>query len=316
MSIGLHTIKKTLIWIKNECIRPYYALRMSPGVWKRLNRAPIQAYARHRAKASPLTEEQARVIRELDEKGVAVTSLEGLGFPSDLLGRLQTYTEQIRPQATLNKKKTFWLKLWDTIPALDLDNPFVPVCLAPGILDVVNGYVGQFSKFFYYSLHVTLPVTAGEEPRNSQNWHRDPEDKKMCKFFIYLNDVDETSGPFMYVQKSNIGGRWRDLYPQRPPAGSYPPIGGVDAVVPKEDILVCTGKAGTVIFADTSGFHKGGYATAKERIMFMAGYITKASPRGVFYTYGPGCSEALAQMDEPARFAAMGHRIDPTGEMY
>ena len=138
----------------------------------------------------------------------------------------------------------------------------------------------------------------------------------MCKFFIYLNDVDETSGPFTYVKGSNLGGRWRNVYPQRPPMGSYPLAGAVDAVVSATDVRPCTGKAGTVIFADTSGLHKGGYATAKERIMFMAGFITSASQRGVFYTYGPDISEAMANMDEQARFAALGHRIDGTGLGY
>jgi hypothetical protein len=316
MLMILQRARRALIWLKNECIRPYYGLRMSKIGWNYLNRKSISTYLQYRSTAAPLTPERARVIRELESNGVAITTLEDLGFPPDLLEKLQAYTESLRPNASVNKKKTFWLKLWDTIPVLDFHNPFVSVCLSPGILDVVNGYLGLFSKFYYYSLHITKPVLPGEEPRNSQNWHRDPEDKKMCKFFIYLNDVDEASGPFMYVQGSNIGGKWRGLYPQRPPAGRYPPIGRIEEVVPKTDLRVCTGKAGTVIFADTSGFHKGGYATEKERIMFMAGYISKASPRGVFYTYGSDSMKNLSGMEEPARIAAMGNRVDATGEMH
>lgn len=301
--------------MKNECLRPYYLFRMSAGVWSILNRRAIRAYERYcREKSFPKSYTQ--IVQDLKTYGIAITSLEELGFSAEILERLQRYTDEKRPLATINAKKTFWLKLWETVPALDFSNPFVSVCLSTNILDVVNGYLGLFAKFYYYSLHVTLPMTPGEAPRNSQNWHRDPEDKRMCKFFIYLNDVDEKSGPFMYVQGSQFGGKWRSLYPQRPPAGRYADPGGVEAIVPPEDIRTCIGKAGTVIFADTSGLHKGGYATEHERVMFMAGYITHASPRGVFYTYGAGAIDELERINDPGRFAALGNRLDATGEMH
>ena len=38
--------------------------------------------------------------------------------------------------------------------------------------------------------------------------------------------------------------------------------------VPKNDIRVCTGRAGTVVFCDTTTLHRGGYATKSERTMF------------------------------------------------
>ena len=47
----------------------------------------------------------------------------------------------------------------------------------------------------------------------------------MCKVFIYLSDVDETAGPFIYVKGSAMRGTnpaYRTLFPQKKPLGSYP----------------------------------------------------------------------------------------------
>jgi hypothetical protein len=40
---------------------------------------------------------------------------------------------------------------------------------------------------------------------------------------------------------------------------------------------VCTGKKGTIIFADTRGFHKGGEARTRDRLMYNAMYTSPAS---------------------------------------
>jgi hypothetical protein len=99
----------------------------------------------------------------------------------------------------------------------------------------------------------------------------------MCKMFVYLSDVTEGAGPFVYVRGSQRGGKWRSLFPQRPGKGYYPPDGTVDALIPRGEREACLGRAGTVIFADTSGLHKGGFARDTERLMFTAGYCSSAA---------------------------------------
>lgn len=148
------------------------------------------------------------------------------------------------------------------------------------ILDIVNSYFGAWSKFYYLTLNLTKPMLKSAVPVMSQNWHRDPEDKKTRKVFIYLNDVQENTGPFIYVLGSQDGGKYGKFFPQKkPPKGAYPPIGAVEARVHANDIKTYTGEAGTVIFVDTAGLHRGGYATEKERIMFTAGFLSNASAR-------------------------------------
>jgi ectoine hydroxylase-related dioxygenase (phytanoyl-CoA dioxygenase family) len=130
----------------------------------------------------------------------------------------------------------------------------------------------------------TIVVPIDSEAYLSQRWHRDPEDKKLVKVFMYINDVDEGTGPFTYVVGSQYGGKWRYLFPQRPPAGSYPIQGGVEKIVKQSDIKVCVAPAGTIIFCDTSGLHKGGFSTEKSRLMSMSCFVSSASRYPKNYT--------------------------------
>ena len=80
----------------------------------------------------------------------------------------------------------------------------------------------------------------------------------------------------LYISKSTFGKKpYGHLFPQKPPEGSYPNKRDVDKFIPKKDQKIYTGKAGSVIFCDTSGIHRGGYATSKERLMSTFFYSAK-----------------------------------------
>jgi hypothetical protein len=130
----------------------------------------------------------------------------------------------------------------------------------------------MWRKLKYMTLNETIPV-GDEAPQHSQKWHRDPEEKRQMKTFIYLNDVDSETGPFTYVKRSQFGSPiYGNLFPQELPLGVYPPDGAVEKAVAAEDIISATGKAGTLIFCDTAGLHRGGYAKSKSRMMFTGFY--------------------------------------------
>jgi len=139
--------------------------------------------------------------------------------------------------------------------------------------------MGRYSRLLSITLNVATPSEG--EPVRSQLWHRDPTDPKMCKVFIYLTDVGKDNGPFTYMKGSNRVGRFRNLHPQEPPMGFYPEKleGG------RARITECLGKAGTVIFCDTSGLHCGGYAQKGERLMFTAEFSSSSTPWPTLYTY-------------------------------
>ncbi len=292
----------------NALIMPYYAIRNTWPIWFYvLNKEPREKFARDGAPA--LDAARGRVLDDLRKDGVAITSLDELFPGTGYLETLQAYAAPLRANAFSHAKKDFLLQLLETHPHLDPKNPFVRLALEERVIDILNSYQQMWTKLSLIHLNVTLPVPPGTPPKYSQNWHRDPADKKITKMFLYLNDVDAASGPFTYVRGSQYGGTWRRIFPQRLPHGCYPPPGAVERRVPASDIRVCTGKAGTVIFADTSGLHKGGYATGHERTMFTAGYDTKASPRGIFFRYPEqGMDELTRGMSAKTVYAVTGRK--------
>ena len=161
----------------------------------------------------------------------------------------------------------------------------------------------MYSRLKYHDLAKTMPIAKDGKAVLSQKWHRDPEEKRICKVFIYLSDVDETSGPFTYAYKSTFRNKYGHLSPQKPPASTYPPDGYVEKNIPKEELREMTGKAGTMIFCDTSGLHKGGLATEKERIMYTAYYASWACKDATRYKLPSNWEEARQNLSPEQIFA-------------
>ena len=109
----------------------------------------------------------------------------------------------------------------------------------------------------------------------------------------------------MFVRAIANAARWAGLYPQKQfgRRGMYPPEGAIDKVVPKTDIMTCTSRAGTVIFCDTTGMHKGGYSISKARGMFTAVYVAEGDLIKPKYKYPVGFSEKLATLNPVSKFA-------------
>lgn len=282
--------------------RPYYRLRYSWPFWFFiLNRESRKLYRAYPALLSAL---QRRLILDLQEKGIALVHIDELFPGQNFLPKFQRYAESLLPQAKVQPDTPSVHNLWDYKDeyVLDFDNPLLRFSLIPSVLEVVNGYLEMFSKLLYYQMTLTRVVTSGSQPLGSQRWHRDPEDKKHCKLFLYLTDVDASSGPFMYVCGSHYGGKWSSLFPRKFPKGIYPEPGEVEKVISAQDVKVCIGRAGTMIFCDTGGFHKGGYATKKERLMFNSVYSSKGAVFPIRYRYPPNFSEEFEKLERTARF--------------
>lgn len=288
----------------------YFWLRMRrPVWWYAVNSGPRRLW---KSSAPELREVQTRVLRDLETRGIAIAQCDEFFPDSRVFDELKAYAENLQKekagQAAAKEKlsKPFLMNLFEPAPILNFENPFHRFALQGKIADAVNAYFGLYAKLYYLTLNVTLPVGEGVLAIASQRWHRDPEDRRMCKVFLYLNDVDETAGPFMYVTKSCYGLKYGNLFPQRPPIGVYPDAAILEKTIDKADIKVCTGRAGTIIFCDTSGLHKGGYAIAKERIMFTAGYRTNGAvtPNRIRYPEEYNAKLAVMEFSRAAKYAA------------
>jgi hypothetical protein len=293
---------KSLMAKMHEFVRHlYYRVRTTWLIWFYiLNRGSRKCFEREKPKLDLV---QKRIVDELDESGISKTSLEEL-FPEDnTLSRLKDYANLLDKGSESATKKKYLQDFWDPLQKLDLKNPFVRLALEKRVLDITNSYMGMCSKIRYFTLQRTTPVAKNTSPIQSQRWHRDPQEKRVCKIFIYLSDVDENSGPFIYIPFSTYGKKYGRLFPQKTPHGSYPPTEEVEKVIPKELIKAQTGKAGSVIFCDTIGLHRGGYATQRERIMFTALFAAPTYKERPNPWFKLPTRDELATLNKTARYA-------------
>ena len=124
-----------------------------------------------------------------------------------------------------------------------------------------------------HSIGAWLNFPTPAPPTQSQLWHRDPEDLKLIKAFIYLVDVDEKRGPFCYI-------------PCTQPFGSRAGIVAkaadqkrttdeeMSATIETNEWMTCAGPANTIILADTVGYHRGGKPTVGNRILITFTYTS------------------------------------------
>jgi len=171
--------------------------------------------------------------------------------------------------------KEFLVRKYSWGVTLGLDDPWLRLGVNPRLLDLANGYLEMWSKLEYVDVWYTPPAGA-DERRSSQRWHRDFNDRHLLKAFIYLVDVDNETGPFEYVPRSAPGGELDRLWPWRPLGDNYPPE---DEFAQKVDgrSVSFTAPKGTIIFCNTSGFHRGGFATGKPRVLATLTWDSPAS---------------------------------------
>lgn len=281
-------------------LQPYFRVRTWWPLWYYvLNGLPRSRFNRARPALSSL---QQRIVTDLKKDGIAVTSLEEL-FPGEsLLDTFQRWEAAHPPPVETAGKKKFLREYWDLFPDLDLENPFVKFSLTDTVVDIAESYMGMWVRNTQHHLAKTLP-DPDRSLIQSQQWHRDPEEKRMCKVFVYLNDVDDTAGPFTYLFGSTYGNKYGSLFPQRPPEGAYPP-GDIVLARGGTDVHAMTGKAGTVMFCDTSGLHFGGRATENERIMYTNVFLSPLFSEGARYRVTN--PDAVAALPEKQRYLLSG----------
>jgi hypothetical protein len=100
--------------------------------------------------------------------------------------------------------------------------------------------------------------------RNSaQQFHYDNDRAAFLKMFVYLTDVGPLNGAHVYVPRSHREKPKELLHGDRL-ADQH-----VASFFPPEGWRTITGQRGTVFFADTAGFHKGGHVASGERAVFQ-----------------------------------------------
>jgi phytanoyl-CoA dioxygenase PhyH len=256
--------------------------------WRYLfNLQPTLAY---QFSSKLLPDEATRVLADLNRNGIAITSVAKLLGANSCFNELSATVDTLEDDMAdhLNRvrgtaddtgavgRKTFLVELLGSHPVLDLNKVYPRFALQRPLLQIANTYFGMYTRLRYYNVWHTFATQA--EARESQLWHRDREDYYILKVFVYLSDVDDSAGPFTYAAGSHLKGKLR-----REPAHSLE--GDIKRsndsqmaeVVPPERWIKAVGPKGTIVFADTRGYHKGGLARERDRIMYTCMFTSYAS---------------------------------------
>ena len=262
-------------------------VRRNPLVWRYvLNLKSTLAYRLHGRRPKG---EAARVLAELNVNGVAVTTapalfgnagpyLELQATVDGLETRMADQIERARAGAGSGPigEKTFIVELLGREPRLDPEGIFARFALSDPVLSVANRYFNLCTRLRYYNVWHTLATD--DVARESQLWHRDREDRLILKVFVYCSDVSESAGPFTYAPGTHPKGCVRQ---QADTFNEKGVLRSTDAqmarVLPREQWRRCVGPKGTIVFADTRGYHKGGEARTHDRIMYTCMFTSEAS---------------------------------------
>jgi len=258
-----------------------------------------ESRSRFEAHTPELDPRQREVFGGLEDKGLSIVPLTDF-FPdanqdlwTELRARGDAFIERVEAEREkrlakeakkgrkkgLGKGDYIMRLLGKDVPTLPADDPWLRLGISDRVLDVVNSYFGLWSKLTYVDLWYTPPAQPGVERVSSQRWHRDYNDARLVKVFVYLTDVEEDTGPLEFVMGSTPNGEYGNVWPWRPVSNDlYPPQDEFDERIPKSAQVALTAPEGSMIFCNTSGFHRGGYATGtRPRVMAVYNYSSPAS---------------------------------------
>lgn len=234
---------------------------------------------------------ESKILRELDANGIAITTFSELfgdtsqfeELDSEVCRILNSRKDEIDDlRAVANDEtaigaKTFNLEILGSKVTFDKESIFSRMALNSSLLNIADSYFRMTTRLRYYNVWQTFASNGA--PRESQLWHFDREDRFILKVFLYLTDVDEGAGPFTYAPGTHKKGRYNAIEPESFLEGGVRRTTDeqMRVVFPEDRWIPGIGKKGTLIFADTRGYHKGGEARTKDRLMFTCMYTSPAS---------------------------------------
>jgi len=132
----------------------------------------------------------------------------------------------------------------------------------PFALSVANAYLGCTPTISSLSVRWTFPNSG--KPAVVQAFHRDCDDWRFLKMFIYLTDVDEGTGPHTYVRGTHKKAARLFARPYSDDEAAHK--------FGRDQFEVFLGQRGSSFMCDTYGVHKGEVPTNKPRLIFLVQY--------------------------------------------
>jgi hypothetical protein len=288
--VSLAAVQQQIWRVESSLVaRAYRAIDLNWGAGDPLWRRVLNGRATAHQRRDPLRHQSAAAAAAaatLSRDGIAMLSVSDLQGAADVFDRARSYERHVvaarredieaRRAAAMTGGgyKGYLVRHEPGEGALRFDDPAVQLLLHPGVLAIVNEALGLYSQLRKLEFWYTL-ATPGHQAQYSQLWHRDYEDMKLVKAFVYLEDVGPGSGPFSFVRGTHTGSGLHGSPPRvTTKAANRFDDEEMERWVPRERWCTATGAAGTIVLAITKGFHKGGLATTADRRLLTASYLS------------------------------------------
>lgn len=245
-----------------------------------------------------LSPTHARIVEELRARGYAAVSIDELFADREALERLKadleagyaahrlssdTLAAEARYREGGSMRKEYLAMSHKNNARIRADDPLLRFCAAPDVQAPLTAALGAPPRLTAVAYWTTFPVTQ-QQRTGSQNWHRDHEDRRLIKVFVYLNDVAADGGPTEYIDGTYFGGPLDVIPPKRRFVfGDYLSEQELEKYGLMAHRHALTGPKWTVIFANTSGIHRGGFGT-NERAMVNITFTSQVSRFPIRFT--------------------------------
>lgn len=155
----------------------------------------------------------------------------------------------------------------------------------PRLLALASDFIGGPATIVDICVWFTIP-NEGEE-YGGHVFHRDKDDFRACKMFMYLTDVESDNGPHVFARYTHDPEHTQELLRSRGVpqdivpalyAGNGRNMAGAIQKIFDDQIFEITGKAGTSFIEGTYGFHRGSAVRGRRRGLFQVLYATVPYP--------------------------------------
>jgi hypothetical protein len=140
--------------------------------------------------------------------------------------------------------------------------PVMEIANDPAILKIVQEFLG--AKPTISNINMWWSFGGRKQAEHAQLFHRDLDDWRFCKLFIYLTDVSDKSGPHVYVKNTSKSPHFRKIrrYSDNE----------IELKFGKDNVIRFIDKKGAAFIVDTYGFHKGLLPESDDRLLLQIQY--------------------------------------------
>lgn len=160
------------------------------------------------------------------------------------------------------------LRHYDTEQVLGVEE-FKGLAYTPAAFMTAAMWLGAVPKVLDVSAW-SSEVT-GNAPEHAQKWHRDVDDWRACKLFVYLSDVGEDNGPHQMIPGSHRAEYFHEKG-LAPDAYFFADCRQVKDEPDHWPRMEFTGDAGTTFMVNTYALHRGGRVRSGSRTVFQCLY--------------------------------------------